>query len=303
VERKNRIIPYVLVAVAPFLFASITSCGNFSSTSTVTTTTQTTPLTTPTETTITYRTTSGGIEYYAGVDEDLKYVESRDGDVRILAPRNTSTRQMEIYLDRTYKANAFVADFFKSVPKQPQLVIISPDGQRWAAIDKQGETEGWTPSVYPWNISYFNIKSHDGVVHVITYNWVNAYLASGEPTNEFFAYYLGNAAVFQTSGGTLENFTLKNAGSVLSHDSYYDENNNLTPDAVSAMGLNTNDPVDWAFGFQLKLEENDKLGYLQIKQLAKLLCDKYIPGNTLGAEDYLAAEKEVLSGISGAPSP
>jgi hypothetical protein len=285
-----------LFMVVPFLLASLTGCGNVSSTPSITFTSLTTTPDTTSETTITYRMTSGGVEYFAGLDTDLKFVESRDGLVRILAPRQISSKQMEIYLDRTYKANTFIAGFFDSVPQQPQLVIISPDGQRWASIDKKGETEGWIPSVYPWNISYFNLKTHDGVVHVLTYNWVNAYLTTGEPANEFFAYYLGNASTFKNSGGTLEDFTLKNAQSVLMHDTYFDANNSLTPDAVSAMNLDSSDPVTWGFGFQLVMEQNNSLGYVQIKQLAKLLCGKFTPGKTFGAADYLAAEKEILAG-------
>jgi len=237
------------------------------------------------------------------MDGDMKYVESGDRDVRVIAPVNISDKNMEFYLDRVYEANAFIAGFFESVPQQPQLVIISYDGQRWAAIDNNARAEGWLPSVFPWNISYFTVKYHDGVVHVITNNWVNAYLPSEEPAHEFFAYYLGNAAVFQESGGSLENFTLINAKTVFGHDSYYDENNILTSDALSAMELNTNDPVAWGFGFQLIMEEKDGMGYQQIKQLAKILNDKYQPGDTFSAEEYVAAEKELFSSVSGMPSP
>ena len=303
VKRKNRMSPYVLAALALFLLASA-GCGNLpQSTTTGTTTSYTITTTKTSETALTYLKTPGGIEYSTGRVTDMKYVESRDGDVRVLAPGNTSSSQMELFLDRTHEANAFVADFFDNVLRQPQLVMISYDGKRWAAIDNTARISEWTPSVFPWNISFFTAKNHDGVVHVITNNWVSAYLGSGEPANDFFAYYLGNAAAFKASGGSLENFTLKNAKTVFNHDSYYDANNILTPDALSAMELNTDDPAIWAFGFQLKLEENDKLGYPQIKQLAKILSGKFKAGNSLGTEDYLAAEKELLSSISLAPSP
>jgi hypothetical protein len=301
VTTVTKFVPYILLAIIVFLGADLSSCNRY--TAPVTTTNITTLVTTTFETPTTFKTTPGGIEYFTGMDTEMKSAESRDRDVRIVAPVDISNKNMELYLDRTYKANAFVAGFFNGIPKQPQLAIISYDGRRWAAIDNTARVSAWTPSVFPWNISFFSAKNHDGVVHVITINWLNAYLLSEAPANDFFAYYLGNAAAFEKSGGILENYTLKNAKTVFNHDSYFDANNTLTPDAVSAMELAIDDPVAWAFGFQLKLEENDKLGYPQIKQLAKLLSDKYKPGDTLGAEDYLAAEKELLSSITGTQSP
>jgi hypothetical protein len=296
--------PYVFTVIIFFLCASIAGCNAYTApATTITSTTQTTTLTTPTETILTYKTTPGGIEYATGKDGDMKYVESKDRNVRVLAPVGVSDKNMEFYLDRTYQANDFVAGFFDNEPKLPQLVIVSYDGKRWTAINNPEKSYGWIPSVFPWNISYFTVKNHNGVVHVITGNWVDVYLGTEEPAHEFFAYYLGNAAAFKESGGSLDNFTLKNAKTVFNHGSYFDENNVLTPDAVSTMELTTGDPVAWAFGFQLKLEENDSLGYLQIRQLAKLLNDKYTPGDNLNAEDYLAAEKELLSNVSGATSP
>jgi hypothetical protein len=303
VTKTTRIVLSILSVFIFVLCANLTGCYTFTTSTTPTSTTiHTSTTTSPTETTITYLTTPGGIEYYAGLDADMKFVESRDGDIRVLAPTGISKENMELYLDRAYTSNNFTAAFFSSVPRLPQLVIISYDGQRWAVVNNAEHTTGWTPSVFPWNISYFTAKHHDGVVHVIANNWVNAYLPSREPANDFFAYYLGNAAAYVQGGGTLEDFTLKNAKTVLEHDSYFDGNDALTPAALSAMELNTNDSMAWAFGFQLKLEQNDKLGYTQIKQLAGLLISKYVSGNTFSAEDYLSAEQGLLAGTPETPA-
>jgi hypothetical protein len=287
-----------------FLGSFITGCNAYTApASTATGATVTSTPTTTTETILTYQTTPGGIEYFTGTDGEMKFVERRDNDVRVLAPVNISDADMEFYLDRACKANDFVAGFFDRESRLPQLVIVSYDGKRWTAINNPGKSYGWIPSVFPWNITYFAVGNHDGVVHVITNNWVNAYLSTKEPAQDFFAYYLGNAAAFAESGGTLENFNLKNASTVLNHELYYGTSSVLTAEALAAMGLSTEDSVTWSFGFQLNLEENDKLGYAQIKHLAELLADKANPGDIIGAEDYLAAEQALLSGLSTAPNP
>ena len=240
--------------------------------------------------------TPNGVEYYAGVDGDYKYVESKDGLVRVEAfriifedheiwkkylegleqygydvssmkPLVVADDDMLRYLDHAYRSNRFVADFFDDFPVIGIRFSISPDGTNYLMRDL---TSGWRPDFFPFNIESHTSGSSGGVVHEFAHIWASAYYRIQSPMHEFWATYLGGAAIYVASGGEVTTFTLSNCSECFGHGNYYWDDDGNLQDREWYPEL---DPYGLTFRLQ---SEYEPLGfqYIDFKELAKRLVNK-----------------------------
>lgn len=236
--------------------------------------------------------TQGGVEYLSGIDGDFQYLESVDGSVRVEGPDHIADEDLQRYLDRTYEANSFVANFFDFVPPVGIRSTISPNGTHYI----MGNLSGARSDFYPFDLdSHLLYNDHDSIVHEFAHVWNHKYLPSGQNTGEFWAQYLGNASTFVRNDEDIEKFSLENCN-IKCQGGFYDSEGNLLYNLhIYLENQESLSPVGWGNTRHVTLEE-DGFDFMNFKTLAKQLTKKYdMTRERISIDDYEEAIKSIKS--------